>query len=238
VTAAAQAMRKKKLPESFAQMLLRGLSLEAIIKEDQARKLEMKQNCPKNTRFSEKVAQKYQQDQNHSEQVRRIALRIFDDLKDLHHLDKPERCWLECAAILHDIGLSADTNNHNKTSLKLILDDTQLPFSSAEKRIIGSIARYHRKGFPKEKHYNLARLSKETKLKIKILSCILRLADGFDFTHQSIVDHIEVKVDTKEIRIECGIHANPSAEEEAVNKKKDLLEKVFGRKLVLMWRKK
>ena len=88
-----------------------------------------------------------------------------------------------------------DTGNHNKNSLKLILDDTQLPFSSVDRRIIGSIARYHRKGFPKEKHYNLAGLSKETKLKVKILSSILRVADGLDFTHQSIVDQIEVNVD-------------------------------------------
>jgi putative phosphoesterase len=238
VTAAAQAMRKKKLPESFAQMLLRGLSLDAIISEDQVRKLEMEQNCLKMTRFSEKVAQKYQQDPNHSEQVRRIAVRIFDALKDFHYLDKPERCWLECAAILHDIGLSVDTNNHNKNSLKVILNDTQLPFSSVEKRIIGSIARYHRKGLPKEKHYNLACLNKETKWNVKLLSSILRVADGFDFTHQSIVDHVEVKVDTKKIRIECLICANPSAEEQAVIKKKDLLEDVFGRKLVLAWKKK
>lgn len=237
LTLAAHAMRKKNLPESFAQMLLRGLSLDYIIKEDYARTLEMEQNCSKMKRSSNKAAQKYQQEPNHSEQVRRIALKIFDDLTDLHNLDRLERCWLECAAILHDIGLSIDTNNHNKNSLKLILDDVQIPFSSVEKRIIGSIVRYHRNGFPKEKHYNLARLSKETKLKVKLLSSILRVADGFDFTHQSIVDHVEVKLDAKKISITCEIHANPSAEEQAVSKKKDLLETVFRRKLVLTWRK-
>ena len=63
------------------------------------------------------------------------------------------------------------------------------------------------------------------------------MADGLDFTHQSIVDRIEVNVDAKKISIDCLIHSEPSAEEQAVNKKKDLLEKVFGRKLVLTWRK-
>jgi putative phosphoesterase len=237
IKAAAQAMRKKKLPESFAQMLLRGLSFDAINKEDRFRKLEMEQNCLKMTESSRNVAQKYHQDTNHSEQVRRIALKIFEGLKDSHRLDSLERCWLECAAILHDIGLSMETNSHNKNSLKLILDDTQVPFSSVDRRIIGSIARYHRKGFPKEKHYNLAHLSKETKLKVKILSSILRVADGLDFTHQSIVDSIEVNFDSEKISIECVIHSNPNSEEQAVNKKKGLLEKVFGRKLVLTWRK-
>ena len=237
VESAAQAMRKKRLPESFAQMLLNGLPFDAFKKEDFARKLEMEQNCLEITESTRKVAQKYRQDTNHSKQVRCTALKIFKGLQDLHHLDNPERCWLECAAILHDIGLSVNTSSHNKKSLKLILDDTQLPFSSVERRIIGSIARYHRKGFPKEKDYNLAGLSKETKLKVKILSSILRVADGLDFTHQSIVEQIEVNVDSKKISIECEIHSNPSAEEQSVNKKKDLLEEVFGRQLVLTWRK-
>jgi putative phosphoesterase len=238
VNSAAQAIRKKKLPESFAQILLRAVPYEVIKKEDCTRKLEMEQNCPKMAELSKKVAQKYAQDSNHSDQVKRIALIIFDYLKDLHHLSKPERCWLECAAILHDIGLSVNTRNHNKNSMKLILDDTQLPFSSYDRRIIGSIARYHRNGFPKEKHYNLAGLDKKTKQKIEILSSILRVADGLDFTHQSIVSSVEVKLDSKKISIECEIHSNSNAaEEQAVNEKKDLLEKEFGRKLVLTWRK-
>jgi CHAD domain-containing protein len=186
---------------------------------------------------SRKVAQKYRQDTKHSEQVSSNALKIFDGLSDLHHLENPERCWLECAAILHDIGLSVDTGDHNKNSLKLILDDTQLPFSSLERQIIGSIARYHRKGFPKEKHYNLAGLSKEIKFKISILSGILRVADGLDYTHQSLVEAIDVIVNSEKIGFECVVHSDPSAEEQMANSKKDLLEMVFGRKLVLTWRK-
>jgi putative phosphoesterase len=237
IKSAIQAIRKKKMPESFAQMLLQGVSFDVINKEDRMRKLEMAQNCPKMTELSRNVAQKYHQDSSHSEQVSLIALEIFDDIKDLHNLGKTERCWLQCAAILHDIGLSVHPNKHNKNSLKLILNDTQLLFSSVERRIIGSIARYHRKGFPDEKHYNLSALNKETKRKVRILSSILRVADGLDSTHQSIVDQIEVNVDAKKISIECLIHSEPSAEEQAVNKRKDLLEKVFGRKLVLTWKK-
>jgi exopolyphosphatase/guanosine-5'-triphosphate,3'-diphosphate pyrophosphatase len=218
-------------------MLLSGLSFEDFKKEDCARKLEMERNCLKITELTRKITQKYQQDTNHSNQVRRIALKIFEALQDLHHLGKPEKCWLECAAILHDIGLSVNNSGHNKKSLKIILNDTQLPFSSVDRRIIGSITRYHRKGFPKDKDYNLVGLSKEIKLKVKILSSILRVADGLDFTHQTIVDQIEINADTKTISINCEIHSSPNAEEQSVNKKKDLLEEVFGRQLVLTWRK-
>jgi exopolyphosphatase/guanosine-5'-triphosphate,3'-diphosphate pyrophosphatase len=130
------------------------------------------------------------------------------------------------------------TNKHNKNSLKLILDDPEMPFSSEEKRIIGSIARYHRNGVPKENHYNLACLDKEIKLKIKILSGILRVADALDFTHHSIVEQVTASADAKKINIECVVNDSPTEEEKAVDKKKELLEELFGKKLVLTWRKK
>jgi putative phosphoesterase len=238
VKAAASALRHKKLPESFAQMLLRGLSLDTINEEDQVRNREMEANCQKMEKTSTRLAEKYLENTNHPGHVRSIALKIFDDIENLHHLGKRERCWLDCAALLHDIGLSMGTNNHNKNSLKLILDDAEMPFSSEEKRIIGSIARYHRKGGPKENHYNLACLGKEIKLKIKILSSILRVADALDFTHQSIVDQVIAKAGPKKINIECVINANPTEEKQVVDKKKDLLEEVFEKKLVLTWKKK
>jgi putative phosphoesterase len=238
VKAAATALRRKKLPESFAQMLLRGLSLDAITEEDNVRNREMETNFPKIKKSSRRLAEKYLENTSHPDQVRKIAVKIFDALENLHHLSKRERCWLECAALLHDIGLSIGTNNHNQNSLELILDDTEMPFSSEKKRIIGSIARYHRKGLPKEKHYNLACLNKETRLNIEKLSSLLRVADALDFKHQSIVDQVRAKAGTKKITIECVVHASPTEEKLAVDKKKDLLEALFDKKLVVRWKKK
>ena len=132
-------------------------------------------------------------------QVTRLALEIFDGLTDVHHLGERERCWLECAAILHDVGLSKNRKGHHKESAKLILNDTRLPFTSQERRIVASIARYHRKGLPKPKHYNLATLDPLTVNKVKILASILRVADGLDYTHQSTVKSLNIKWTPKEL---------------------------------------
>ena len=131
-----------------------------------------------------------------------------------------------------------DINKHHKASLELILDDTEMPFSSEQRRIIGSIARYHRRGGPKNNHYNLACLDKETKQKIAVLSSILRVADALDYTHQSIVSQVIAKDEANSISIECVVNADPIEEQQAVDKKKDLLEEVFAKKLVLTWKKK
>ena len=223
--------------ESFAQMLLRGVSLDTIMGEDDAKKDAMVQNCKEIAEISQKISKIYWQDTEHYTQVTRLALEFFDGLINVHQLGERERCWLECAAILHDVGLSKDRDGHHKESAKLILNDTQLPFTSQERRIVASIARYHRKGLPKQKHYNLATLDRVTVHKVKILASLLRVADGLDYTHQSIVKSLNIKVDTKRIIAECVSETESTLEEQAFNKKKDLFEEVFARKMVLVWKR-
>jgi putative phosphoesterase len=237
VDATADALRKKGLPESFAQMLLRGVSLDAVVAEDIARDRRTSKDCGEMVKAAREVAKKYWQDTDHPEQVRKLALKLFDSLIHLHRMKARERCWLECAAVLHDVGLSQGTRGHHKTSLKLILNDTQLPFSSVQRCVVGSIARYHRKGFPKEKHYNLAALNPTVKRRIILLSSLLRVADALDFTHQSIVEKVEAKAGPKKVTLECVVRGDPTLEEQAVNKKKDMFEESFKRNLIVEWKK-
>jgi exopolyphosphatase/guanosine-5'-triphosphate,3'-diphosphate pyrophosphatase len=235
--AAAGALRKKGLPESFAQMLLRGVSLGTIIEEDRVKQDAMLQNCKEIADASQEIAKIYWQDTEHYMQVAQLALEFFDDLRELHQLGERERCWLECAAILHDVGLSKSRGGHHKESAKLILNDTRMPFTSQERRVVASIARYHCKGLPKPKHYNLATLDPVSLQKVKILASLLRVSDGLDYTHQSNAKILNVKANSKKIMVECSSETESTLAEQAFNKKKDLFEKVFERKLVLTWKR-
>jgi putative phosphoesterase len=237
VEAAADALRKKGLPESFAQMLLQGESLDTILVEDQTKKKNITENCPQIVEASKDFALKCWPDTEHFTQVTKLALQFFDGLISVHSLGNQERCWLECASILHDIGLSQSGSSHHKKSAKLILNSPELPFSSQDRRIIASIARYHRKGLPKPNNYHLASLDSVTIHKIKVLAALLRIADGLDYTHQAVVGSINFKVGTKKIIVECLAKNDSMLEEQAFNKKKDLFEKVLGKKLVLIWKK-
>ena len=122
VEAAAGALRKKGLPESFAQMLLRGVSLDAIVAEDIAKKKAIAENCPEIVEASRIFALKCWPDSEHFSQVTKLALEIFDGLTTAHRLGFEERYWLECASILHDVGLSQSASGHHKKSAKLILN--------------------------------------------------------------------------------------------------------------------
>ena len=164
VKAAADALRKKALPESFAQMLLRGVPLDQYNKEDAPKEKTWLKNCKETAdACSEDLRKRYWRDTEHYHAGYPLALEFFDGLISVHQLgEREKRCWLECAAILHDVGLSKGRGGHHKESAKLILNDTLLPFTSQERRIVASIARYHRKGLPKPKHYNLATLDRAT----------------------------------------------------------------------------
>jgi exopolyphosphatase/guanosine-5'-triphosphate,3'-diphosphate pyrophosphatase len=165
-----------------------------------------------------------------------LALMIFDQTKQLHSLERKERYWLECAAILHDIGLSRGAKGHHKSTLRLILNDSHLPFTHEERYIIGSIARYHRKALPNKKHYNLRLVNQTEREKITVLSSILRVADALDYSHNSVVQRVKVKSLPNHIVIECLASGEHNLEERSVMKKKDLFEKVFKGKLTLVWR--
>lgn len=236
VISAAQTLREKGLPESFAQMILRGVSLDTVVEEDRVKQDAMIKNCGNNVEASRREAQKCWPDTEHFRQVTNVALGFFDGLVDVHKLGQRERCWLECAATLHDVGLSKSGNGHHKKSAQIILDDTQLPFSSTDRRVIASIARYHRKGVPKQSHYNLLTLNRDTLHKVKMLASLLRVADALDYTHESNVKSFNFKIAPKKIVVECSAGKRSLLEEEAFNKKKDLFERMFARKLVLAWK--
>jgi putative phosphoesterase len=235
VEAAAHAMRKEGLPENFAQMFLYGLPLKKIKRKESIKKHKMTWRNKESLIIIKKVAQKYEDENTHPEQVKKLALKLFDALKPLHKLGALEHYWLESAAILHDIGWSRGGTGHNKTSLKLILNDCDLPFNTVERYVIGSIARYHRKKLPNKKHYNYASLSPTERQKVVVLSSILRVADALDFSHGSIVKKLRVSINPTSIRVKCTVNKNPVLEEQSLNKKKDLFEKTFNRDLIIIW---
>ena len=184
-----------------------------------------------------RLAQSLEYPAEHTHQVTRLALQLFDERQDLHGLGEVERHWLQCASLLHDIGCVEGWKGHHKTTLRIIQTTQLLPFTSKERLIIGTIARYHRKSLPEAKHDHFAALEAEEQSRVLALSAILRLADGLDSTHQGRVQAIEVEATKKKITIACAIKSIAAIEEEiAAAKKSDLMEKVFHRSVNIHWK--
>ena len=232
----AEQMRKKSLSESHVQVLLRGVQLKAIERQEKslARKALWKHRST--MKVVRDVARNYLPDETHADQDRKLAVAIFNKTKRMHSLGMREHYWLECAAILHDIGRSRGDKGHHKVSLSLILNDPILPFTQRERYIIGSIARYHRKALPDRKHFNLTPLNHTEREKVATLSSILRVADALDYSHRSVVKKVNVKSLSDEMILECVSSGQHYLEDQAIKKRKALFEKVFKKSLTIVWK--
>lgn len=119
-------------------------------------------------------------DEEHGEQVRKLALAIFAALPGDPALDERARQMLEAAALLHDVGYFISYDRHHKHSYHLIRHAELFDFSPREREIVANLARYHRKALPKPRHENFTHLAPADQYLVGKLGGILRLADGLD----------------------------------------------------------
>jgi exopolyphosphatase/guanosine-5'-triphosphate,3'-diphosphate pyrophosphatase len=173
-------------------------------------------------------------DENHGEQVARLALRIFDDLAPLYGLDERARQYLEAASLLHDVGYFISYSKHHKHSYHLIRYASLFDFSPRERELIANLARYHRKGLPKKKHENFANLSPEDQELVKKLGGILRLADGLDRRRGGQVRSLECTLAKGCFTIRLQGAEDLSVEIYGGQAKSDLFEAAFGCALELI----
>lgn len=178
---------------------------------------------------------RYDPDHAHAEQVCRLSLALFDGLTALHGLGKEERGELRDAAFLHDTGWCDGRKGHHKRSMEIILSDSSLPFNERERRIIANVARYHRRAFPQQDHEDFAALDEEARDVVEKLSALLRIADGLDVTHRSIVRSLQCKANDDEVVISCTAAGPAPAEEAQALKKSSLFTRVYKRSIVIQW---
>ncbi len=73
-------------------------------------------------------------------------------------------------------------------------------------------------------------MSQDNKQKVKFLASILRIADGMDASHSSVVTNIDLKIDSNSVMLNCLVSNGTSLEQESILKKKDLFESTIGKK--------
>jgi len=146
----------------------------------------------------------------HSNQVARLALAVFDQTRGIHGLTEREREWLEYAALLHDIGGHISYSGHHKHSYYLIKNGDLRGFHPDEIEVMALVARYHRRGTPKRSHDEYAQLPASLRRTVKTLASILRVAESLDRSHAQPISGIEVHDRGKEILV--SLHSAGDAE--------------------------
>jgi len=175
---------------------------------------------------------KYDPEPFHSNQVTKLALQLFDELSALHGLSVPERLLLEAAALLHDIGYARESDGHHKNSLKMILEYGLPGFTPMEIAIVANVARYHRKSPPSADHKYYVALEPEAAAIVRILAALLRIADGLDRSHRSLVYEIKSVIEPRKVIFQIYHYGELRNEISAAERKADLFESEFGRPVI------
>lgn len=191
--------------------------------------------------ITEEMLNKYSKNTSHPKEVRRIALMIFDEVsRNIFEMPQSEKKYLESAALLHDIGYFKEAKGHNKHSMKMIVKEGLKEFSPTETKIIACIARYHRGSLPdKEEHEIYNTLEKHERKIVKRLGGILKLADGLDKAHKSIIKNIKIDYDFQNSVAKIFLMTNgESLDISAAIRKRDLFEIGFKCQSVILFDKK
>jgi exopolyphosphatase/guanosine-5'-triphosphate,3'-diphosphate pyrophosphatase len=166
---------------------------------------------------------------DHSRQVARLALRLFDQTTALHQLGADDRELLEYAALLHDVGEHVSTSGHHKHGAYLIRHAQLRGFTPGEVQLLAALARWHRRGDPKVGD----EFGMVDRRRLRRLTALLRLADGLDRGRSSVVDDVCVTVGPSLVVVRLTARDDAELELWGARRKRDLFEKVFERDLEL-----
>lgn len=133
-------------------------------------------------------AMKYESDMVENKHVARLALQLFDQLKEQHGMNGAARDLLYHSCLIYNIGTFVNFQDYHKHSKYLILHGSLRGFNNKELFILANLARYHRKSGPKKK--KLKDLDKKDRRLVLGLSGILRIAVGLDKTKNQWVENV------------------------------------------------
>ena len=187
-------------------------------------------------RLVREFAERCQSDRRHVEQVRHLALLLFDQLGPKIGAHPDERFLLECAALLHDVGQIVSYRRHHRHSQELILHADRLNLTPRDRQLVALISRYHRKSGPRKTHPEYMALPREDREVVRRLSALLRVADGLDRGHTAIVESLSVELGPDRLEITVVPRVAPadlSLECWGASRKADVLAKLSRREVLI-----
>lgn len=182
-------------------------------------------------RSVQRLADQCDEEPAHSTHVARLAVRLFDETRRIHGLDRGCREYLEAGALLANVGLFVSHSQHHLHSYYLIRhSDRLVGLTDDEIEIIAQVARYHRKSGPKDRHPAFAALAPADQQVVRTLAGLLRVAIGLDRGHEAHVADLRARVVRRRLVVDVvpAAGADVALELYAANERRSLLEEVVG----------
>lgn len=180
------------------------------------------------------LAERCNWESDHSRQVTRLALSLFDQTREIHGLTGKERQWLEFASLLHDIGMHISYERHHRHSYYLIKNGDLRGFEPEEIEVIALVARYHRRASPSRRHIGYRGLAAKLRRTVRILAACLRVAESLDRSRNGVVKDIDVRRGGKTVRVHVAAVGDCELEVWAATRQLPVLADELERELMLV----
>jgi exopolyphosphatase/guanosine-5'-triphosphate,3'-diphosphate pyrophosphatase len=179
------------------------------------------------------MARVYNYDKKHANHVRFLAGRLFEQLLPLHGYSLDDLRLLDAAAMLHDLGSIIDYYDHHKHSQMLITNRGLAGYHPRETALVALLTRYHRRGKPSLGPYS-SLMEESDELRLMRMAAMLRMAEFLERGRNGNVDDLTASWDASTLRLTVVADEYPAVELwEAEKNAASLIEKAFGRELVL-----
>jgi exopolyphosphatase/guanosine-5'-triphosphate,3'-diphosphate pyrophosphatase len=191
---------------------------------------------PDPLRLFREFAERCQCDRRHVEQVRYLALLLFDQLGKELGCTPEERTLLEAAGLLHDVGQLVSYRRHHRHSYQLLMHAERLGLSSRDRSLVALVSRYHRRTGPRRKHPEFAALSPADQQIVRRVSALLRVADGLDRGHTAAVETLTTGLTAEALTISVAPRlagADLGLECWGASRKADVLGKLLERDVIV-----
>jgi exopolyphosphatase / guanosine-5'-triphosphate,3'-diphosphate pyrophosphatase len=140
-------------------------------------------------------ARRLDYDAHHAEQVSKIALSLFDQLRPIHEMGPEQRLALEMGALLHDVGHFVHNKSHHRHGEYMIRNGEVPGLRGRRRDMVAALVRYHNcKSEPQLEHASYASLDGPRRRQVRQLTSLLRIAEKLESEHAQRIAGVDVQI--------------------------------------------
>jgi exopolyphosphatase/guanosine-5'-triphosphate,3'-diphosphate pyrophosphatase len=142
-------------------------------------------------------ARRLDYDAKHAEQVRRLAVSLFDQLRPIHRLEPDLRLILELGAILHDVGYFINRQSHHRHGDYLVRNGEIAGLRGWRRDMVACLVRYHNgKSDPHPDHKLYHALDSSRRQQVRLLTALLRIAEKIESDHKQAIMGVDIAIES------------------------------------------
>ncbi|HTZ73528.1 MAG TPA: HD domain-containing protein [Candidatus Aquilonibacter sp.] len=173
-------------------------------------------------------ARRLDYDPQHAEQVSRLALALFDQLRPLHQFGAELRVVLEMAAVLHDVGHFVNRKSHHRHGEYLVRNSEIPGLRGWRCDMVAALVRYHNcKSEPQLEHASYAALDGPRRRQVRMLGSLLRIAEKLESDHAQRVGGVDVYIAGRKAIFQIRAAEGTRLDLTGLARKAELFEKEF-----------